>query len=112
MLTDLAAGLGMVGAGMLVFDAQACELELQQHLAPARASGEDGGVVAEQGGRQVELLGGRMEAVDDIAGADVRIITEDGELIRALTLDPNRNYQPLGGRWPVHNVLQQVSTMS
>ena len=47
-----------------------------------------------------------------IAGADVRIITEDGELIRALTLDPNRNYQPLGGRWPVHNVLQQVSTMS
>src|SRR5207244_4293778 len=70
MLTDLAAGLGMVGAGMLVFDAQACELELQQHLAPARAAGEDGGVVAEQGGRQVELLGGRMEAVDDIAGAD------------------------------------------
>jgi len=47
-----------------------------------------------------------------VAGADVRIITEDGELIRALTLDPNRNYQPLGGRWPVHNVLQQVSTMS
>jgi transposase InsO family protein len=47
-----------------------------------------------------------------VAGADVRIITEDGELIRALTLDPARNYQPLGGRWPVHNVLQQVSTMS
>lgn len=47
-----------------------------------------------------------------VAGADVRVITEDGELIRALTLDPNRNYQPLGGRWPVHNVLQQASTMS
>lgn len=47
-----------------------------------------------------------------VAGADVRIITEDGELIRELTLDPARNYQPLGGRWPVHNVLQQVSTMS
>jgi transposase InsO family protein len=47
-----------------------------------------------------------------VAGPDVRIITTDGELIRALTLDPNRNYQPLGGRWPVHNVLQQVSTMS
>jgi transposase InsO family protein len=47
-----------------------------------------------------------------VAGADVRIVTEDGELIRALTLDSNRNYQPLGGRWPVHNVLQQVSTMS
>jgi transposase InsO family protein len=47
-----------------------------------------------------------------VAGPDVRIITEDGTLIRALTLDPNRNYQPLGGRWPVHNVLQQVCTMS
>src|SRR5450759_342274 len=47
-----------------------------------------------------------------VAGPDVRILTDDGELIRALTLDPTRNYQPLGGRWPVHNVLQQVSTMS
>ena len=47
-----------------------------------------------------------------VAGPDVRIITEDGELLRALTLDPTRSYQPLGGRWPVHNVLQQVSTMS
>jgi transposase InsO family protein len=47
-----------------------------------------------------------------VAGADVRIVTEDGELIRALTLDPLRSYQPLGGRWPVHNVLQQASSMS
>jgi transposase InsO family protein len=47
-----------------------------------------------------------------VAGPDVRIITEDGELIRALTLEPTRNYQPLGGRWPVHNVLQQACTMS
>ncbi len=47
-----------------------------------------------------------------VAGPDVRIITEDGELIRALTLDSSRSYQPLGGRWPVHNVLQQVSGMS
>jgi transposase InsO family protein len=47
-----------------------------------------------------------------VAGPDVRVITEEGELIRALTLDPHRDYQPLGGRWPVHNVLQQVSTMS
>ena len=47
-----------------------------------------------------------------VVGPDVRIITEQGELLRALTLDPNRNYQPLGGRWPVHNVLQQASTMS
>jgi transposase InsO family protein len=47
-----------------------------------------------------------------VAGADVRIVTEDGELLRALTLDPTRAYQPLGGRWPVHNVLQQASSMS
>jgi transposase InsO family protein len=47
-----------------------------------------------------------------VAGADVRIVTTDGTLLRQLTLDPDRNYQPLGGRWPVQNVLQQVSTMS
>jgi transposase InsO family protein len=47
-----------------------------------------------------------------VAGPDVRIVAEDGDLIRALTLDPTRNYQPLGGRWPVHNVLQQACTMS
>ena len=40
-----------------------------------------------------------------VAGADVRVITEDGELLRALTLDPTRSYQPLGGRWPVHKCL-------
>lgn len=27
---------------------------------------------------------------------DVRVITEDGELLRQLTLDPSRDYQPLG----------------
>ena len=47
-----------------------------------------------------------------IAGPEVRIVTEDSQLIRTLTMDPTRSYQPLGGRWPVHNVLRQVSTMS
>ena len=47
-----------------------------------------------------------------VAGPDVRVIADDGELIRALTIDPTRNYQPLGGRWPAHNVLQQAGTMS
>src|SRR5437764_633083 len=47
-----------------------------------------------------------------VAGADVRVVTEDGELLRALTLDPTRSYQPLAGRWPVHNVLPQACTMS
>ncbi len=27
---------------------------------------------------------------------DVRIVTEDGELLRHLTLDPTRDYQPRG----------------
>ena len=47
-----------------------------------------------------------------VAGPDVRIITDDGELVRALTLDPTRIYHPLGGRWPAHNVLTQAGTMS
>jgi len=46
-----------------------------------------------------------------VAGPDVRIITDDGELIRALTLDPTRVYHPLGGRWPAHNAVQQAGTM-
>jgi transposase InsO family protein len=47
-----------------------------------------------------------------VAGPDIRIVTDDGELIRALTIDPTRNYQPLGGRWPAHNVLREAGTMS
>ena len=31
--------------------------------------------------------------VDDL---DVRVLTEDGELLRRLTLDPSRDYQPQG----------------
>jgi transposase InsO family protein len=60
-------------------------------------------VGVEHKNRKVSLL---------VAGPDVRIVAENGELIRALTLDPTRNYQPLGGRWPVHNVLPQACTMS
>jgi len=45
-----------------------------------------------------------------VAGAEVRIVTEDGELLRTLTLDPTRAYQPLNGRWHVYDVLQQAST--
>lgn len=30
-----------------------------------------------------------------VADLDVRVLTEDGELLRALTLDPSRNYQPM-----------------
>jgi hypothetical protein len=37
-------------------------------------------------GRPVKLL---------IADQNIRVIDTDGELIRELTLDPSRNYQPL-----------------
>ena len=32
-----------------------------------------------------------------VADRDVRVLSEDGELIRRLTLDPARDYQPHGG---------------
>ena len=38
-------------------------------------------------GRRVVML---------VAGLSVRIVTEDGELLRELILDPTRSYQPLG----------------
>lgn len=31
-----------------------------------------------------------------VAGLDVRVLSSDGELLRALTLDPDRDYQPIG----------------
>ena len=31
-----------------------------------------------------------------IAGVDIRVLSEDGELLRHLTLDPNRDYQRTG----------------
>jgi hypothetical protein len=40
------------------------------------------------------LAGTRVLALVD--GLRVRVITEDGELIRELILDPNRDYQPHG----------------
>jgi transposase InsO family protein len=39
-------------------------------------------------GRRVVML---------VAGLDVRIVGEDGELLRELALDPSRDYQPMGG---------------
>ena len=45
-----------------------------------------------EGGRR--LVGTRVIALVD--GLRVRVITENGELIRELTLDPSRDYQPHG----------------
>jgi hypothetical protein len=77
--------------------------EIRERKSPPCASHDYLRVGTAHKNRKVNLL---------VAGPDVRIITDDGELLRALTIDPTRNYQPLGGRWPVHNVLQQACTMS
>ncbi len=45
-----------------------------------------------------------------VAGDHVRIVREDGQLLRELTLDAERRY--FGLEAPVHNVLRQVSSMS
>ena len=46
-----------------------------------------------------------------VAGANVRIVREDGQLLRELTLDPSRDYQ--ARRTPiVHDVVRQVSSTS
>jgi hypothetical protein len=51
-----------------------------------------------------------------VANKNVRVIREDGSLIRELVLDPTRDYQPLGtpvGRPKIgHYVLRQVATIS
>jgi transposase InsO family protein len=47
-----------------------------------------------------------------IAGDHVRVVTDEGSLLRELTLDPSRDYQPLGGRKLFHDVVRQASTMS
>ncbi len=51
-----------------------------------------------------------------VAGTHIRVVDEDGRLIRELTLDPARDYQPLGtptGRPKIgHYVPRQVGTIT
>jgi transposase InsO family protein len=54
-------------------------------------------------GRVIRLL---------IADRNVRVIDTNGELLRELTLDPTRVYQPLGHRSKVQDVPTHVSGMS
>jgi hypothetical protein len=54
-------------------------------------------------GRRVRLL---------IADQNIRVIDSEGELIRELTLDPNRNYQPISPAYDVSDVPTHVSGMS
>jgi transposase InsO family protein len=54
-------------------------------------------------GRAVKLL---------IADLEIRVIDSNGELLRELTLDPSRCYQPLGRRSSVHDIPTHMSGMS
>ena len=47
-----------------------------------------------------------------VAGDHVRVFTDEGSLLRELTLDPTRDYQPIGGRTLVRDVVRHVSSMS
>ena len=47
-----------------------------------------------------------------VAGEHVRVITEEGSLLRELIIDPSRDYQPLGARTLFRDVVRQASTMS
>ena len=47
-----------------------------------------------------------------VADAEVRVLDADGNLLRELTLDPSRLYQPLGQPKVVLDVVRQVSAMS
>jgi hypothetical protein len=47
-----------------------------------------------------------------VANKDIRVIREDGSLVRQLTLDPTRDYQPRGTSRRVLDDVRQVSTMS
>jgi len=54
-------------------------------------------------GRSVKLL---------IADRSIRVIDLEGQLIRELTLDPSRSYQPISQVCDVHDLPTQVSGMS
>src|ERR1700682_3469134 len=47
-----------------------------------------------------------------VAGAYVRVVTEDGQLLRELTIDPARDYQPLGGTRFFRDDVTQASGMT
>ena len=47
-----------------------------------------------------------------VAGDHIRVITEEGSLLRELVIDPSRDYQPLGGRTLFRDVVRQASGMS
>ncbi len=63
---DLAAGLGVIGAGVVRLDAEAVELGLEDHAAFAWCAAEDGGVVAEELGRIAVALSSQEEGLEHV----------------------------------------------
>ena len=50
----------------------------------------------------------RLYVVDD----HVDIVTEEGELVGEITLNPDRDYQPIKRNAPIYNARVLASTMS
>jgi len=51
----------------------------------------------------------RQEVILLVAGAHVRVVAEDGQLLRELTLDPTRDYQRSTSRTLVRHQVRQRS---
>src|SRR5713101_7649231 len=51
----------------------------------------------------------RQEVILLVAGAHVRVLAEDGQLLRELTLDPTRDYQPSAAPTLVRHQVRQRS---
>lgn len=78
---DFAAGLGVIGAGVVVSDAEFAEDDFQGGAAVAALSGgEDGAVVGEQASGGAPGGDGGQEGVDDVgAGRDGACMAGDGQ---------------------------------
>ena len=89
----LAAGLRVVGAGVLVDNAEALQLGLEDHLALSRFAGEDGAVVGEHARGEAVTFRCRVKGFDDIGslhcdgcgarGEQTGVIVEEVEDLRA-----------------------------
>jgi transposase InsO family protein len=76
----------------------------------------DGKVTLRHSGQLLHLMVGRAHKGEVIrlfvADEQVRIVRDDGLLLREMVLDPTRNYQGLGTAHTVHDVVRHVSNMS
>jgi hypothetical protein len=85
---DLAAGLGVVGAGVHVSDPEPVALELEQAPSPARGRREHGAVVGQQARREPVGPSGGVEARQDVGGLEhasgIRAHQEPGVVVEGV----------------------------